>query len=131
MASSSAISSKRRRTNTLQTPPTPVSALAEAPTGTELRKALDTLSPDLIKSTLLGVALQQSDVSAIIIGWYQENLEKRRSTVIDFDHLSKQVWRDLNVTHRRERESQKFESGMEVASDIEVVSFDDRSIRVR
>ena len=121
MASSSTISSKRKRTNTLQSPPTPVSALAEAPNEAELRKALGILSPDLIKSTLLGVALQQSDVSAIIIGLHQEVLEKRRSTVIDFDHLSKQVWRDLNVTHRRERESQKFESGMEVASDIEEV----------
>lgn len=118
MASSSAIGNKRQRTDSLQTRPAPVSAREQAPTEAELRSAIDTLSPELIKSTLLGIALQQSDVSAVIIGWYQENLEKRRKTVVDFDNLSKQVWRDLNVTHSRERESQKYESGLDVAGDV-------------
>lgn len=118
MASSSAIGNKRQRTDSLQTRPAPVSAREQAPTEAELRSAIDTLSPELIKSTLLGIALQQSDVSAVIIGWYQENLEKRRKTVVDFDNLSKQVWRYLNVTHSRERESQKYESGLDVAGDV-------------
>ena len=118
MASSSAIGNKRQRTDTLQTPPAPVSAREQASTEAELRSAIDTLSPELIKSTLLGIALQQSEVSAVIIGWYQENLEKRRKVVVDFDYLSKQVWRDLNVTHSRERESQKYESGLDIAGDV-------------
>ncbi|WVW84138.1 hypothetical protein I302_106167 [Kwoniella bestiolae CBS 10118] len=98
------------------------STSTEHPQLTQLNHALTTLPPPQLTQILQIVLPHHPHALADFLTHHQAYLSsledaRRKAPPKDFDHLSKSVWKELNITHRKLRPSQQFE----VIGDIQEV----------
>ncbi|KPI36984.1 uncharacterized protein AB675_6024 [Cyphellophora attinorum] len=121
-------STKRARAPTVSdTQPSKRQAAAASKPAVDLNVALATLSDTSLRQLVSAqINLEPtSDLAEAIRNEYTRIIAQRSATVVDFDHHSKSVWRELNLSHSKKSSRWQFEA----AGDAEgVVSDAIRSI---
>ncbi|EON67020.1 hypothetical protein W97_06136 [Coniosporium apollinis CBS 100218] len=73
-------------------------------------KAINALSEGTVRRILLDAAHTHASVLLRIDAAYNALVAREQARVIDFDHFSKSVWKELNNDHRHENGSRQYNS---------------------
>ncbi|KAK2758357.1 hypothetical protein FQN54_004206 [Arachnomyces sp. PD_36] len=85
----------------------------------KLRKYVQQLDRDTLTSIVVQAATSYADVNASINDAIRKIREKERNRVIDFDHYSGSVWREINVTYSSMKGSKQYDKSFDVAHDVQ------------
>ncbi len=77
------------------------------------------IDPKTIANLLITAAKAYPDIATLVQGEADRIAAAERTKVLDFDYLSKSVWKTLNVTYERLKDSHAFEMAGDAAASIE------------
>ena len=80
---------------------------------------IDSMDPKTIKRLLITAAKTYPDIASLVQREFDRIAAAEPVKVIDFDYLSKSVWKTLNVTYDRLKDSQAYEMAETAARSIE------------
>ena len=84
----------------------------------DLETAIDALDATIIRSLLLGAAQANEHLASLIREQHDALLLKQSAIVINFDWLSKESWKELNVKYDRLRGSKQYDRAGDVSDAI-------------
>lgn len=84
-----------------------------------LAELLKSFSQEEILNLLLDSAARDPQVSADVQATFEKRKKAESERSRDFDHFSKSIWKDLNVTYDRASGRRQYDAGYEVCADIE------------
>lgn len=110
---SASLSTKRRRTNTID-------ASVSGPDSAHLAIAqiIKALPLQTVQDFLTVAAAQHPDIAVLILNENKNLIAAQRARVIDFDHYSKLAWKVINVTYRGLSGSKQYERSFEATSEV-------------
>lgn len=76
----------------------------------DLQKAINALDTELIRRLLFTAAQSNPHIASLAQSHYAALLQKEQARVIDFDHYSKSVWKEINITHKRLGGSRQYDA---------------------
>ena len=85
----------------------------------KVQELVGSIDPKTISQLLIAAAKAYPDVASLVQQEVDRIAAAERAKVIDFDYLSKSVWKTLNVTYARFRDSHAYEMSGQAANDIE------------
>lgn len=92
----------------------------------DLDKAIKSLSEDTVRRILFAAAHAHLPVQNMVDAEYKAFVAREQATVINFDHYSKSVWKELNVNHGGQSGSRQYDSAYDaftyVTNVIETIS---------
>ncbi|KAJ5730909.1 uncharacterized protein N7483_005417 [Penicillium malachiteum] len=76
------------------------------------------LTSPIIKELLEKAAEMHPDVNNLVMDAIRRVQEQHRQRVINFDHYSSSIWKQINVTYRSMRGSKQYDMAWEVVGDV-------------
>lgn len=84
----------------------------------KIRQQVQHLSREQLTDIVIAAAQAHSDLNATIGSTIQATREKERNRVINFDHYSSSVWKEINITYRRMSGSKQYVIAWDVADGV-------------
>lgn len=84
----------------------------------EIREKVKLLSQNQLTDIIVQAAQAHADVNGMIESLIQAMHEKEKNRVIDFDHYSKSVWKEINITYRSWSGSKQYDIAYRVLEDV-------------
>src|SRR6266480_3501065 len=109
---------KRQRANTAGDFTDAAAPTKPAALNHDLETAIDALDATIIRSLLLGAAQANEHLASLIREQHDALLLKQSAIVINFDWLSKESWKELNVKYDRLRASKQYDRAGDVSDAI-------------
>ena len=96
----------------------PPATRQDPPVTNAIRENIRLLQQQQINDILTKAAESHQDVADMVSDAVNELRRKEETRVINFDFYSKDVWKSLNITHKRLKSSMQFEVSFDVVNEI-------------
>jgi hypothetical protein len=106
---------KRQRANTAGDT---LAAPATTAQNHDLETTIDALDVEIVRSLLLGAAQANESLASLIRELHDARLQKESARAINFDWLSKESWKELNVRYDHLRDSKQYDRAGDVSEAI-------------